>query len=581
MTKSLLIVYLFCFLSSFLYAQKMPKPPKLYLETYTEKNKTKKVILQYQYIKDEYKKPLYHGFYRRWDSTGSYLLVSGKYIYGQKDSLWVEYYTENRPKYEAFYENNVKHGYCKEYDENGTLQTEGTYKNGKKEGIFKFYYPDGKIHEITTYADDKMHGQFQRFYPNGNIAVTGQYYYDQKTGFWEYFYENGNTEAQENYLGGLLHGEYIAYHPNKQLKTEGLYYAGKKDGRWLSFQANGLRDMVAAYKQGKVMYESKVEICQVKTESLIAQFECITNPKTNEHIPVGKYNAFWNENFKKIKSSGYFNLQGAETGIWRYYHKNGAISAVGKYLDGKEDSIWVEYDENGLTKSRGKYEKGEKVGIWLENFAEQGEYINGKRQGIWQEGNSSGKYIDDEKEGIWIFRDSTGKIIAQGEFKKGEKTGIWREKNILGEYEEGTKQGMWKIINPKDSCFDYYGTYIDGKKNGFWKEEGPNWNNSPTIQIGMYEDSFKEGKWKVYDKNTGVLLWEGYFDANDLDGTCTAYSLKKYPIYKATYNKNKVIKVILFSDKVKGQVAQTLKQFPAPPKDKPANEYYWGKEFKW
>jgi hypothetical protein len=86
----------------------MPKPPKLYLETYTEKNKAKKVILQYQYIKDEYKKPLYHGFYRRWDSTGSYLLVSGKYIYGQKDSLWIEYYTENRPKYEAFYENIVK-----------------------------------------------------------------------------------------------------------------------------------------------------------------------------------------------------------------------------------------------------------------------------------------------------------------------------------------------------------------------------------------------------------------------------------------------------------------------------------------
>ncbi|MCS7029000.1 MAG: hypothetical protein NZ519_09560 [Bacteroidia bacterium] len=574
--KVTLLCVVFCSLSI---AQKSEKSPKLYLETYTEKNKDKKIILQYQYIKDEYKKPLYHGIYKRWDSTGSYLLVSGKYVYGQKDSLWVEYYAENRPKYETFYQNNLKHGYSKEYDENGILKEEGNYKYGKKDGIFKFYYPDGKIHEVITFSEDKMHGQFQRFYPNGNVAVTGNYYYDQKTGLWEYFYENGNLESQENYLGGLLHGEYLAYHPNKQLKTEGFYYAGQKDGRWLSFQPNGLRDMVAAYKQGKVMYESKVEICQVKTENLIAQFECIVNPKTNEHIPVGKYSAFWDENFKKVKSSGYFNLQGSETGIWRYYHKNGMLSAIGKYVDGKEDSIWVEFDENGLTKSRGRYEKGEKVGFWLENFVEQGEYINGKRQGIWQEGNASGRYVDDEKEGLWIYKDSIGKIIAKGEFKKGQKTGLWQEGNLIGLYEEGTKQGMWKVI--KDSCFEYYGTYMDGKKNGIWKEEGPNWQGLETIQIGMYEEGFKEGKWKVYEKNSGILIWEGYFEANDLNGTCTAYSLKKYPIYKATYEKNKVTKVILYSDKVKGQIVQTLKDFPSPPKNKLPQDYYWGKEYKW
>lgn len=162
------------------FAQKKDKPLKRDIEVYIEKNKDKKVVLEYEYLKDEYGRPLYHGSYTLWDTTGSYVLIKGKFNYGLRDSFWVEYYRENRPKYEGFFEKDMRHGYVKDYNEEGFLTLEGNYRQGKKQGVFKQYYPDGKIEEVTTYSLDLLHGQFQRFFKNGNLSVTGNYYYDQK-----------------------------------------------------------------------------------------------------------------------------------------------------------------------------------------------------------------------------------------------------------------------------------------------------------------------------------------------------------------------------------------------------------------
>lgn len=56
------------------------------------------------------------------------------------------------------FENNVLHGECLEYFDNGKLKTKSNYVNGLKEGISYTYYPNGNINLKDAYVDGLKHG---------------------------------------------------------------------------------------------------------------------------------------------------------------------------------------------------------------------------------------------------------------------------------------------------------------------------------------------------------------------------------------------------------------------------------------
>ena len=77
-----------------------------------------------------------------------------------------------------FYRNGneeVKHGYYKEYDENGQIIAEGEYKKdgetGREwSGKFIEYYYNGQIRYEENYKDGKEEGRFVSYYENGEIV---------------------------------------------------------------------------------------------------------------------------------------------------------------------------------------------------------------------------------------------------------------------------------------------------------------------------------------------------------------------------------------------------------------------------
>ncbi|MEN9686305.1 MAG: hypothetical protein RLZZ28_2091, partial [Bacteroidota bacterium] len=118
-------------------------------------------------------------------------------------------------------------------------------------------------------------GWFYFFYPNGILSSTGRYLVNRKEGLW------------------------LAYHPNGYIKDSVLYDAGEKTGAELSWHDNGFpEDSIAHKADGTAVSVS------------------------------------WYDN-GNISAAGRLNTGNQFHGKWRYYHKNGQVSADEIYDNGK------------------------------------------------------------------------------------------------------------------------------------------------------------------------------------------------------------------------------------------------------
>lgn len=51
-------------------------------------------------------------------------------------------------------------------------------------------------------------------------------------------------------------------------------------------------------------------------------------------------------------------------GLFRAFHRSGALASEGEYEHGTEMGIWRDYHENGRIASEGEYRQGEEHGVW-------------------------------------------------------------------------------------------------------------------------------------------------------------------------------------------------------------------------
>lgn len=94
----------------------------------------------------------------------------------------------------TFINDSIKHGYYKEYYENGNIKLEQQYFYGKLNGIEKFYYESGNLKHIGSLKDGI------------------------KDSIWLIYYENGSIEKKNNYKKNQLFGEQLRYYENGKLK---------------------------------------------------------------------------------------------------------------------------------------------------------------------------------------------------------------------------------------------------------------------------------------------------------------------------------------------------------------------------
>lgn len=118
-------------------------------------------------------------------------------------------------------------------------------------------------------------------------------------------------------------GPFIYAYPNKMVQSRGRYLAGKKQGLWLTYYPDGFMTDSVIYNNGK------------PTGTRIRWHRNSYTSDSSVYQPDGSgVEVAWFDNGNP-SSAGMLAAGFKQQGRWKYFHKNGQVSAVELYENGK------------------------------------------------------------------------------------------------------------------------------------------------------------------------------------------------------------------------------------------------------
>ena len=268
---------------------------------------------------------------------------------------------------------------------------------------------------------------------------------------------------------------------------------------------------------------------------------------------------------------------GKRNGPFVYYHENGNIQLIGKYINDELDSTVTCLYENGLTKYIHQYSKGIRTGwsmtyyksgqleqkVYLINDVPNGlmqsyypagnirseiEYSNGIRNGkcykyhltgsiaeetYYKQGlqDSISRYLDNvfgvvlkeehfrlgKRDGITISFNEAGDTLSVYSFKKDTLNGPYM-KYFSGVKDFGKKKSN-KPYNPKTSNKQYVrgldemGSFTNGLLDGPFKT---GLFNKAEHAEGTYANGKMVGEWRYFNEKGKMVLYQKYNDEGEL-----------------------------------------------------------------
>ncbi|HOI32866.1 MAG TPA: toxin-antitoxin system YwqK family antitoxin, partial [Bacteroidales bacterium] len=167
------------------------------------------------------------------------------------DCKW--YYENGIPQMTAYYENNQLNGKMTRWHENGQLQSEAFYKDNSLDSVFLIYSIEGKKVISEYYQNDTLHGPYYRWYENGKTMIEGAYSNGMMDGTWFYFHADGNMAAKADFEMGT--GIQKAYHENGVVSMITRYKDNKKHGKEEFFNYEGKLSLIRVYEAGELTEE--------------------------------------------------------------------------------------------------------------------------------------------------------------------------------------------------------------------------------------------------------------------------------------------------------------------------------------
>ena len=140
------------------------------------------------------------------------------------------------------------------------------------------YYVSSKSMQMNGYfkdtASSMRHGYFRYYYPDGNVQSAGRYANNKKEGVWITLHPNQMIADSVFYKGGLVEGIRMGWHPNGY-PSDSAHWTLDGQGTVVSWFSNGNPSSVMLFKAGK------------------------------------------------------------PHGTWQFFHSNGRLAAIEKYLEGQ------------------------------------------------------------------------------------------------------------------------------------------------------------------------------------------------------------------------------------------------------
>ncbi len=297
----------------------------------------------------------------------------------RKQGLWKFFHENGLVSLEGRFNNDLKDGYFKEYDEKGKLLFTTKWIEGEKQEnavelvrleVAKDYYPNGQVMTMQTFRNGIAQGVRREYNEVGEI-LSGS------------LFKNGNKVADGiTRNDGVRDGLWKDYFENGELKAEGSYDNGVKVGEWKYYYPNG-----------------------------------------------------------KPEQTGKFNSKGKFIGQWVWYYPSGNILREEHFVNGLADGLMTEFDDEGNIIAEGDYIEGMKEGNWILQYGdhrEEGDYSYDLRSGYWKYFNGDGnlifegEYIDNNPNGKHYYYWDNGKIKDEINYLLGLRNGDWKKYNLDG-----------------------------------------------------------------------------------------------------------------------------------------------------
>lgn len=348
------------------------------------------------------------------------------------------------------FEKGLEQGLSKEYNDQGIIILLTEYQNGYvlkreyinrvdgsglKQGMWKTFYPNDLVKTECTYVNNRKHGFYKEYDENGNLLKIEKYENDQLI-----------ADALETRKLEMR----IDYWPNGNPKIIGTYYKGVAEGIRREYNDKGKVVEAFVLKSGFIVgkgvmnddgtkqgfWEEYYDDHYAKSgEKLIRAKGKYKNSK-----PVGEWVYYLPDG--KIEIEGSFDDTGKKMGLWTWYYPNGNVLIQENYEDGNHEGLYTEYDENKNVIVKGNYVGDKEEGHWIrtnKDFVEEGKYIDGKREGLWKGFYKNGNvcyecsFNGDNYDGRYSRYWENGKLMEQGKYILGLKNGTWKKFDFQGE----------------------------------------------------------------------------------------------------------------------------------------------------
>ena len=314
---------------------------------------------------------------------------------GLKKGLWVWFYTNENMRLEGTYLSGKKHGFFRYYDSDGSflrveyylhgvlqvenlqaskleirrtffrnkeLKTYKIFRRGTPDGMHKIYNQKGQVTDATLYRLGKVkakgkgldslgakENEWQIYYDTGALYAEGAFLAGKKHGLWTYYYREGSEMAKGNYQSGLKNRSWHFYYPNSKIAIVENYKFGAKEGTYTEYTPQGKKSVEGLYEN---------DLKEGFWMRTVGDIKDRTPFKEGEKHGL----SIWYSGKNRRVFEGDF-LEGSPEGRHVFFLEKGSPSQARHYRQGLQEGEETYYDREGVPIFSNRYSSGDLIDI--------------------------------------------------------------------------------------------------------------------------------------------------------------------------------------------------------------------------
>ncbi|MEM6672278.1 MAG: redoxin domain-containing protein [Planctomycetota bacterium] len=212
---------------------------------------------------------------------------------------------------------------------------EGALRNGEQQGEWTYRDANGAVVATRTFVDDQPEGLQTENYPSGARKLQYTISQGKREGLFQSWHPSGALQSKGWFVDGLKFGEWRIWHPSGALREQGSFRSGMKEGRWTLYGDDGREIRSGIYVEQEPVGEHRL-VGADEGEKVVWK----DMPEGVEWLEER-----WQDG-GELRRTG-FMRDGAPTGLWTTYGRDGSLRTIGEFEGGLPSGTWMAFGPTG------------------------------------------------------------------------------------------------------------------------------------------------------------------------------------------------------------------------------------------